>query len=486
MIRQLFLHSGPRGAFPILALLLFETSFRLAHSIAMLRYEPFSALLLEAAGYFSGVLAAAILLPHFVPELSGNVSRPPTKRLCSGFALVGIITAYAVAIRLPGFQAWRHEVLLRTAALFGQGLLLPLCYGLFFRPGPPNRKGLWFGIRASLGTVVLSLSNIASETISPGAAEARMIWLFNLRTALLFILGVLCLLTLHWIRREGETTDDLPAPDAPIDDGGLGPARFIALAGLFFLMNGFLQMRFFPLWKETARHSFIEMPIILAVASPLIGLFIDRGPKASCKIILKLCAGLFVAGSALEVLSGSPLTYRILTDLMGLGNFASTLAITCALAAIAKPGRLWLLIICTPHFLQMTSMIGRWLFRETMGMGTGITVLVTILISMAMYHTVNTARIFDSRDEDAPSRLSGHAASSLDTIKSYMDIFHEHGLSPRECEVAMLLLEGLSSKKIAEQLHISESTVTTHVKKLLPKFGVTTRKAFMAIMLEKP
>lgn len=48
-------------------------------------------------------------------------------------------------------------------------------------------------------------------------------------------------------------------------------------------------------------------------------------------------------------------------------------------------------------------------------------------------------------------------------------------ISPRECEVLMLLSEGLSNKLIARQLELSPNTVKTHVARLYEKLGVQSR-----------
>jgi len=52
-------------------------------------------------------------------------------------------------------------------------------------------------------------------------------------------------------------------------------------------------------------------------------------------------------------------------------------------------------------------------------------------------------------------------------------------LSPREVEVTQAVLEGLSNRDIAEKLHISETTVKTHLKNIYNKFDVTDRLALV-------
>lgn len=49
------------------------------------------------------------------------------------------------------------------------------------------------------------------------------------------------------------------------------------------------------------------------------------------------------------------------------------------------------------------------------------------------------------------------------------------GLTPREYEVLLILCNGLSNREIANELHISESTVKTHVSNLLVKLDVRRR-----------
>jgi DNA-binding CsgD family transcriptional regulator len=55
-------------------------------------------------------------------------------------------------------------------------------------------------------------------------------------------------------------------------------------------------------------------------------------------------------------------------------------------------------------------------------------------------------------------------------------------LSARELEVLLLLDEHLSTEDIARRLYISEHTVRSHVKSLLHKLGVSSRREALELL----
>jgi len=56
-------------------------------------------------------------------------------------------------------------------------------------------------------------------------------------------------------------------------------------------------------------------------------------------------------------------------------------------------------------------------------------------------------------------------------------------LSPRELEIARMVAEGHPNKVIADVLNISAWTVSTHLRRIFAKLGVTSRAAMVARIL---
>jgi len=67
------------------------------------------------------------------------------------------------------------------------------------------------------------------------------------------------------------------------------------------------------------------------------------------------------------------------------------------------------------------------------------------------------------------------AARLVDAVATPPGEDEHHGLTAREREVLALLGRGLSNKRIARELGVSEKTVKTHVSHVLAKLGVADR-----------
>jgi DNA-binding CsgD family transcriptional regulator len=65
---------------------------------------------------------------------------------------------------------------------------------------------------------------------------------------------------------------------------------------------------------------------------------------------------------------------------------------------------------------------------------------------------------------------------------SAADRVTELRLTPREREVARMVAMGLTNAAIAGKLNVSPWTVSTHLRRIFAKLGVTTRAAMVAVI----
>jgi DNA-binding CsgD family transcriptional regulator len=92
------------------------------------------------------------------------------------------------------------------------------------------------------------------------------------------------------------------------------------------------------------------------------------------------------------------------------------------------------------------------------------------------------------------SRLNGLSdASQLVVILEPVEpraavplLLSAHGLTPREAEVAKLVLRGHPTPAIADALHISRHTVQDHLKSVFDKTGVRSRRDLVGRLLSPP
>ncbi len=73
-------------------------------------------------------------------------------------------------------------------------------------------------------------------------------------------------------------------------------------------------------------------------------------------------------------------------------------------------------------------------------------------------------------------------ASSFQRLKKHL--LPAQVLTPRESEIVMLVLQGLTNQEMATHLFISKNTLKTHLRNIYPKFGVTQKRKLLSMAAE--
>lgn len=83
------------------------------------------------------------------------------------------------------------------------------------------------------------------------------------------------------------------------------------------------------------------------------------------------------------------------------------------------------------------------------------------------------------------TRLSPEVQAELVRQIQMREVQNRPALSPREREVLALIAEGMSAPDVAAALHLSPSTIKTHLQSLYEKLGVSDRAAAVATAMRQ-
>lgn len=93
-------------------------------------------------------------------------------------------------------------------------------------------------------------------------------------------------------------------------------------------------------------------------------------------------------------------------------------------------------------------------------------------------YSVCACIIFAEQPEqrEKPGECAERGAFFEITASESYALFQEMGLTKRECEIAILVCQGMSNGEIAEDLCISEATVKKHISNIFEKLGCSRRE----------
>jgi len=133
------------------------------------------------------------------------------------------------------------------------------------------------------------------------------------------------------------------------------------------------------------------------------------------------------------------------------------------------------------QIIALTSFQERELVREALQAGA-ISYLLKNVSAADLAAAIREANA--GRSTLAPEAVQALIQESSQGATVSRDLPETFGLTPRECEVLALMVEGLSNPDIAERLVVSRSTAKAHVSNILSKLGVSNRAEAIALALQ--
>lgn len=110
---------------------------------------------------------------------------------------------------------------------------------------------------------------------------------------------------------------------------------------------------------------------------------------------------------------------------------------------------------------------------------SGVLPSIRVRTTVGRWLNVHASRLHGPPGEDRIAVV----VEPAETRATLSLLLSAHGLTPREVEVARLVLRGASTRAIADTLHISPHTVQDHLKAVFDKVGVRSRRDLVGQLL---
>lgn len=320
---------------------------------------------------------------------------------------------------------------------------------------------------------------------------------------------------------------------APVDDGGFGLANAVAAAGespdsegsvegslkgvargLRALLSSLLNTTWQSLFCLAAigfscgaiRAVSLQVPGSLAFmdvmfpfgyllgSAVLMGLWAVGGVSFDFRTLYSVLFVITATGCVMLPLAGDrfqPILYCIV-------NSAFTLASICMLMTCWDVSRTLKMspfavfgFVCGGVYLSVV--VGRWARYAANGVAGGYGVVEMLIVSSLVVYVIALASISSALlrirrgmrsplQEEAPAGIAHIVPLSEREIRSSGVFARQFGLTPREVDVLVLLLEGRNATSIAKVLQLSPNTVRTHLKNVYSKMDVHNRHDLLALV----
>jgi len=480
--------------------------------------HPFAPLL---AANIAGVLAASLVR---VPDPADSAPNPADARRTLRRIAVGLVAASSLGgtlcILSPGSGDTASALFTASALL--AGIPLPFLFRTFFANAPSRNLGLSLGSCLAAAEVVWIFLHV--DQANPLDSVTLHVFLGVVQIAT----GIIAAAALVGPGTAAQGQPRRLLPPCPKRLAMQTMVYLALIAAVFFLLDSIIDLIFF-------RYDSATQPIPRGISLyvwltyPVLGRLLDRyGAGAG---FFLACLGFCIVSPALTVLSQSTPMYWLIFGLDIVGRHGAFLFLTLVFARHAGRMRLPGLAVCAPYLLQHAAYLTMWLFYNAFHPGSAFILLISsflcasfALLSARVRYALSLAghvpamalplappsppsrmaagqtllaplappatqppmvvELIPREAEDASETAApGHDPDAAPGNGKKAGFVQKYGLSSRETEVLTLILGGMNTAAMAEALHISESTVKTHVKNILRKTDTASRNVLMALYM---
>jgi len=475
-------------------LLCIHMSFTLAHFLPSQSKGAMDAVFVF---FFAGAVMGAVLCPLFLP-LPNRKTTTPAKGIC----FIAFLVAVECTFRSLGFRVWLDSALIRSIMAIPEGILMTMCYGLFYltwlrrrrvADGEANRTGRFCSLvlgAALFGSVLVRYfsvplleAGIAAEDSLKGAE-----FVFNLIKWCMIVLGMSAIASVFMTGKTDAALTGSPTTEPALKTNWPVIIRLISLASVFTILNGVLNMRMLPLYllfangyANKALHN-LQLLVVMA-AVPVFCFFAGRSISSFIRRFLPPAIVLFILVSCLPLFEEYPRFNMIMSAMVSIVYFTLWVVFTTAVVE-HYAGGFWFYGISAVIFFSVVFAFLAPIISPLMPDGTEHRVL-SIAIAAVFFMLLAFRLIFPKQPQ--PSMIPQEKRQErFPAASAFEDVFKQHGLSQREIEVANLLVkEGLGKKEIGERLYIAEGTAKLHISKIYQKFDVNNQREFMSLFVNK-
>lgn len=505
-----------RLIFAVLSLL---TAFTVPYTTvaeARLYPDPTNWLGWVATWHYLGLLVGAAVFPKALSSLCGKkISGKMTPGAFIWLIVLGVVVLTSPAVRFFNAESVWTVPEWRAFLSFANGMASAPAYAAFFSRIPLRRHGLAVGLVTSFSLVLIKIAADGGDASSPVAwsemfvaVQSGAVVLYTLLTvALLFIDGENMYLGPLAKKAHG-SPPSVRRSQLP---------RLLAAMVIFFLLNGFLDGVLFTTMYELSYPNSQVLNLVLVPFCPLLGYVLDRWRRKSVPMVFLACSALFILSASLAAGQVDDAGYLVVFVIAVVGQNAFAVTMTVVMAGLAR-GWWFCLAFTATWILRFVSFAGRRVINWAYPGDSGVALLAAIVAGIVFYLLIKDVRIPPEEDipdpappspvragagspvaeldETSPNAAGIELSPAADAMEKAAGTaaFSQDGgsaadpeslLSPREGEVAALLVRGAGTREIAEVLAISEHTVKVHVRSILDKYNVPTRKAFIALAIAK-